>query len=245
MSGSAPRFRFYSAGLTHGGNVRKLNEDSFLDDVEAGIWVVADGVGGHQAGDYASSLITRSLGEIGRQESGPRALATLREKLRSVNDNLRAFAANEGVSIVASTVVALLCFGEHFAVIWAGDSRAYRLRHQNFQRLSHDHSEVQELIDAGVLTEAQAETHPRRNVVTRAVGASAKLDLEIVQGRIEPGDLFLLCSDGLTKVASDAEIAQSLMRSSLETAPQRLIDKALARGGPDNITAVVVECRES
>lgn len=234
--------RFVSAGATHTGRVRTLNEDSLLIDDEAGIWAVADGVGGHDAGDYASRLITSALGRIGPQHSAAALLAAARERVVGANADLLAFAANEGVEVVASTIAVLLCFGGHFAALWAGDSRIYRMRDGVLTQLTRDHSAVQELVDKGVMSAAEAAGDRRANVITRAVGAEEALALDVSHDRLVPGDRFLLCSDGLTKVMADDEIAARLADPAIASVPDRLIDVVLERGAPDNVTAVVVGC---
>jgi serine/threonine protein phosphatase PrpC len=234
--------RFRSWSMTHPGVVRTLNEDALIDDPVSGIWAVADGVGGHAAGDYASQLVVAALGRIGPQASAATLLASVRADLDAANANLRAFAANEGADLVATTVAVLLCFGQHYAALWAGDSRIYLLRDRRLHSVTRDHTVVQDLLDDGAITEAEAEHHPRRNVITRAIGADDTLELEMVQDRIQPDDLFLLCSDGLTKVVTDAEIASLIAAGDRASIPQRLIDEVLERGAPDNVTIVAVEC---
>ena len=235
-------FNLISAADSHVGQVRKLNEDSFLQDPANGLWAVADGVGGHSAGDYASQLVVRLLGQVGPRRSASAMLAAVREQIETSNRNLLAFAANEGIGIAASTVVALLCHGEHFACVWVGDSRIYRLRDGLIEQLTRDHSEVQELVDAGVLSAEDAKHHPRGNVVTRAVGAEEEVKPDIVADLLVPGDIFLLCSDGVSKVLDDDEIGALLRPGAPEDSIAGLIEAVLTRGAPDNTTAVVVEC---
>jgi serine/threonine protein phosphatase PrpC len=238
----APQLSFRSAGATHVGAVRKLNEDAFLEDAAAGLWVVADGVGGHDAGDYASGLVVAALSRIGRRSNAPELLLAVRAQLIAANEDLLAYAANEGVDVVASTVAVLLCFDQHYAAVWAGDSRIYRLRAGELVQLTRDHSAVQELVDAGALSASEARHHPRGNVITRAVGAAAEFKPELVYDRILPADRFLLCSDGLTKIMSDSEIAAALSGAALDAAPARLIGAVLEGGAPDNVTVVAVDC---
>jgi serine/threonine protein phosphatase PrpC len=236
--------RFESTAATHAGAVRRLNEDSFLDNPGIGLWVVADGVGGHARGDYASQTLVAALSSIGRQESALDLLTAVRHQVATVNANLRAFAENEGVDLSATTMAALLCFGRHYAVVWAGDSRVYLLRDSQLRQLTRDHTMVQELLEIGAISSEEALHHPQRNVVTRAVGAGSELELETVKDRLQPGDVFLLCSDGLGKVVADDEIAAMLQHVPAAAVPGRLIDQALERGSPDNVTVVLVECRE-
>lgn len=236
-------FAFTSASVSEVGFVRKLNEDAALDRPDLGLWVVADGMGGHEAGDYASRLIVDLLGEIPPPSSAGTLLAEARRRIEQANKMLRAKAAERGGdTIIASTVVLLMVYGEHFACLWAGDSRLYRLRDGEMLQVSHDHSHVQELVDVGVLTPEEADSHPQANVVTRAVGADDVLELDKKHDRLQAGDIFLLCSDGLTGVVPDDGIADILRREELDQAVQTLVDTALERGSRDNITVVSVKC---
>jgi serine/threonine protein phosphatase PrpC len=236
--------RYRSSAATHVGAVRKLNEDSLLDNPAVGLWAIADGVGGHAAGDYASQTLVAGLSRIPPQQSAMDLLAAVRQQIEIANSNLRAYAANEGLGITATTVAALLCYGRHYAAVWAGDSRAYLLRDAELRLITRDHTAVQELVDAGAITPEEALHHPNRNVVTRAVGAAGTVEVDMVQDRLQPNDVFLLCSDGLGKVISDQEIAAALQSMAGEAVPGYLVEKALGRGCPDNITIVVVECLE-
>ena len=176
---STTSFAFASASLSEVGFVRKLNEDASLDRPDLGLWVVADGMGGHDSGDYASRLIVELLGEMPPPNSAGNLLSEIRNRLERANQMLRTKASDRGQdSIIASTVVVLMAYGEHFACLWAGDSRMYRLRDGEFLQVTHDHSHVQELVDVGVLSADEAESHPQANVVTRAVGADDALELD-------------------------------------------------------------------
>jgi len=237
-------FHLVSGAATHVGCVRKLNEDSYLDRADLGLWAVADGMGGHDAGDHASQLTIAGLDRIQPPASAPAFLSGVKMALRSANEDLRREAAERGPGhIIASTVVALLTYGQHFACVWAGDSRLYRLRDETLAQISHDHSHVQEMVDRQLLTPQEARNHPYSNVVTRAVGAADELVLESRHDRLRSGDLFLLCSDGLTKEVEDDEIRAILMRESLFDAPYALIESAVTHGASDNVTVVAVQCR--
>ena len=137
-------------------------------------------------------------------------------------------------------IVALLFFRHHFSCVWAGDSRLYLLRGQHLRQISRDHSRVQELVDQGLLTPEEARRDPRGNVITRAVGAQEQLELDMVHERFLPGDVFLLCSDGLTKTVEDHEI-ETMLQAPAATAVTALISAALERGAPDNVTVVVIQ----
>ncbi|CAO3449737.1 hypothetical protein [Azospirillum argentinense] len=231
-----------SAAATHVGRVRKLNEDSLLDRAEIGLWAVADGMGGHHRGEYASAAITQALEALAAPDGAPALMAAVKSGLEAVNGQLRIQGQRSG-GPVASTVVCLLLSGWNFACVWAGDSRLYLLRDGRIFRVSHDHSVVQELVDAGALDPDEMSSHPRSNEVTRAIGAVDDLALDMRQGRAQPGDLFLLCSDGLTRFVSDRELAALLAATDLAGAVDALVATALERGGSDNVTVVAVSCQ--
>ncbi len=222
--------------MTHPGAVRPYNEDALVCRPDAGLWAVADGAGGHQAGDVASGMIAQALEALPASLPPDQALTEVRLRLAAVHEALRGMAAPGGM--IASTVVVLLIRDGYFACLWAGDSRAYRLRHGRLQPMTKDHSLVQEMVDSGMLTEDEAEQHPKSNVITRAVGAGdPRLQLDKVTGPLEPGDRFLLCSDGLCKTLDRATLAHL----AAEPDPaERLVAAALAAGVRDNVTAVVV-----
>jgi serine/threonine protein phosphatase PrpC len=241
---SMPQFHFVSGAATHVGCVRKLNEDSYLDRTDLGLWAVADGMGGHDAGDHASQLAVAALNQVAPPISAPAFLSNVKLSLQAANAELRHEAAARGPGrIIASTVVALLTYGQHYACVWAGDSRLYRLRDETLLQVSRDHSHVQEMVEVHLLSPEEARNHPYSNVVTRAVGATDDLELETCHDRLRPGDLFLLCSDGLTKEVEEGEIRAILMRESLFDAPYALIESAIAHGASDNVTVVAVQCR--
>lgn len=238
-------FRLASAGLSHPGLIRQLNEDAFLDRPDLGLWAVADGLGGHRAGDHASGLLVSRLQGLARPDDAQSFLQAVAALIRTVNGELRHASSREpDGAMMASTVVVLLVSGRHFACLWAGDSRLYLLRDGVLHQLTNDHSEVQELVSAGLITPTEASTHPRANVVTRAVGADDDLLLDVTHGETAPGDRFVLCSDGLSRTTSDAEIAALAEGVPVDRVPQALIEAALARGGPDNVTVVAVEVAE-
>lgn len=234
-------FGWSSAGLTDPGRVRSVNQDALLDRPDLGLWAVADGMGGHSDGAYASQLLVERLGQLGQPSllgvTSKRVTATLLD----VNRRLIEEAISRDADIIGSTVVVLVAVGDHCAILWVGDSRVYRLRDGALVQLTSDHSQVQELVDQGILTREQAESHPMSNVLLRAVGG----DLELaVDTRVEPlrvGDRFLLCSDGLTKELSASAIAEILRRADPETAARELVRSACEAGGRDNVTALVVD----
>ncbi|UOB24003.1 PP2C family protein-serine/threonine phosphatase [Pseudomonas orientalis] len=232
---------YKSASKSHVGMVRQVNEDACLDLPEHRLWVVADGMGGHAAGDYVSSLIVDSLRAVPVGRSLEEYAAALRNDLIRINAAVREETANRGVTMMGSTVVVLAARGLRGVCLWAGDSRLYRLRDGELESLSRDHSYVQDLQDSGLLSEADARVHPRANIVTRAVGVEAQLNVASVELLIAPGDSYLLCSDGLTKTVEDHEIREVLGHQAPDEIVRSLVHLGLNRGAPDNITTIVVK----
>ncbi len=232
-----------SFAATDRGTVRPHNEDSFVDKPELGLWAVADGAGGHAAGELASGMLAEALAGLSAALRPEEALAQIRLAVLAVHTSLRAEAARRGDRMIASTLVVLLVRNAHFAALWAGDSRIYLLRQGQFTQITRDHSLVQALVDQGAITADQALTHPQANVITRAIGAADDTgELDKAIGAALPGDRFLLCSDGLTKVLDDKAIATLL---TAEDPANALIARALAGGARDNVTAVVVRMPEN
>jgi serine/threonine protein phosphatase PrpC len=224
--------------VSHCGTVRKRNEDAYVSRPDIGLWAVADGAGGHGAGDVASAAAVAALADLPVGLSAAEVLAQVRLRLGAVHTELHEIgAASAQGRTPATTVVVLLARGEHFACLWAGDSRAYLMRGGTLSQVTRDHSLVQELVDAGALPAEDAESHPQANVITRAVGSDMALELDKVSGRIQTGDKLLLCTDGLFKALSEVEIAEVLAAGA---GPDELLQMALEKGARDNVTAVVV-----
>jgi serine/threonine protein phosphatase PrpC len=232
--------QFDTSSVTHNGRVRKLNEDSIFASAEHGIWVVADGMGGHKDGNVASGMIADAARDLAGSAPGSDFPNRFRREITAVNERLLAISNGENDGIVGSTVVALIIGGNHYFCMWAGDSRCYLVRNGQIAQVSRDHTEVQELIDKGVISEEEARTWPRRNVITRAIGANYDVELETRSGTVRSGDCFILCSDGLTGHLEDQEILAAVQWSGPEEACKGLLDKALARGGKDNISIILV-----
>jgi serine/threonine protein phosphatase Stp1 len=233
--------QYRSASYSHVGMVRQINEDAFLELTQNGLWVVADGMGGHAAGDYVASLIVDSLRSVAASDSLASYSKALRDALIQVNSAVREETRRRGLSLMGSTVVALAVQRNQGVCLWVGDSRLYRLRDAHLQRISHDHSYVQELQDSGLLSESEARVHPRANIVTRAIGVEDSLDVAMTEFEILPGDTWLLCSDGLNKTAEDHEIGDVLGHADPMQVVRSLVHLGLTRGAPDNITAIVVK----
>ena len=240
-----PGLSFESAERSHVGLVRKLNEDRVLSRPDVGLWAVADGMGGHQAGDLASGMLVDALGSIELLGTGYAFLDEVQESVQRVNRTLVSHARlSRPGTVIGSTLVVLLAFGGHFACLWAGDSRAYRLRGGRLEQITRDHSMVQELMDSGALKRADASSYGRSNVITRAVGVNDRLALDVASGPIEPDDLFLLCSDGLTGMLSDHEIQEALNRGGV-AAVEPLLAATLERGAKDNVSLIAIHAADS
>ena len=241
-----PGFSFETAERTHVGCVRKLNEDRVLSRPEVGLWAVADGMGGHQAGDLASSMIVDALGAIELLGTGYAFLDEVQESVQRVNRTLVSHARlSRPGTVIGSTLVALLVYDGHFACLWAGDSRVYLLRDGRLNQITRDHSMVQELIDSGALQRADAPYYGRSNVITRAVGVNDRLALDIASGPIQEGDVFLLCSDGLTAMMEDNEIEATLKARAADDAAEHLLKVSLDRGAKDNVSLILVHVEPS
>ncbi|MEM7236239.1 MAG: protein phosphatase 2C domain-containing protein [Pseudomonadota bacterium] len=230
----------YSA-RTHVGSVRKVNEDSILSLPELGIWVVSDGMGGHEAGDFASQSIIEAIAALPLNLDPAQKMHETRDALQRAHRMIVNESVKRGGVTIGATVVVLILAGEHFVCLWAGDSRLYRLRGGRVEMLSHDHSIVAELVEQGHLTWDEAENHPQANAITRAVGVGDVLEIDKRRGDVLPGDRFLLCSDGLSRYADEMVIGHLLASSPVETVCDALLAIALDGGGADNISAIVVE----
>jgi serine/threonine protein phosphatase PrpC len=202
---------------------------------------VADGMGGHQAGDVASQMVVNRLAKVAPPKDAKSLLNDVESAILQANGALREEAISRGRgTVIGTTVVALMMYGGYFVCLWAGDSRLYRFRQGALHQLSHDHSQVQELVDAGLLSADEAERHPMANVITRAVGAYDELRLDKITDALAEDDVFLICTDGLSKLVSDDKIAAIMAQTALAQQPSALIATAIGHGGTDNVTAVVV-----
>lgn len=234
--------KWNSFGSTNPGRRRELNEDALLVNPEDGIWVVADGMGGHARGDLASSSVVEHLRKIASSEQLDDTVHEVRESLGALNSDLREIARNQKINMIGSTVVVLVARPDgRYACLWAGDSRLYLFRQGGLIQISRDHSEVQKLIDRGAIDKVFAENHPSANVINRAIGAEKHLELDVLFGKLLPGDKCLLCSDGLYREVMEQEIAQLMERhGNPEGLINELMQLALSRGARDNITVVGV-----
>jgi serine/threonine-protein phosphatase Stp1 len=232
---------FQCAARTDIGRRRLNNEDAILSRPDLGVWAVADGMGGHDAGEVASAMVVDGLAELAPGLDLAHRTAEARRVLHEVNRRLVAL-GGEGPSrrTIGSTVVAVFADERSFSCLWAGDSRVYHARAGALAQITRDHSLVQELVDLGEIDPTEAAGHPNANVVTRAVGAGAQFDLDCVEGDVRPGDAFLLASDGLTRLMTDEELLQGLGASALDQTADWFIETCLARGAPDNVSLVIL-----
>ena len=238
---------FESNGMTHVGMVRELNEDSFIENTPAGVWAVADGMGGHEAGEVASAAVANALSFLMPTGSYAAALQQTQQKILDANSQLVAQSVNYPPNRVpGTTVAALVLYGRQGAVVWAGDSRIYRIRGGGIEQVTRDHSHVQELIDQNLIRAEEAEHHPMANVITRAIGIEDPVALETLEFEVMPGDTFLLCSDGLSRLVENHEMAGTLAGiasgGDKAQANEVLINMALQRGASDNVTVICVSC---
>lgn len=236
----ASKFRWTSASRSDVGLVRKINEDAFIDQPARMIWAVADGMGGHSLGDFASRRVVETLLDMPPSDGLLEFAADARYRLQTVNRELRHEAALRSVRIIGSTVVTLLAHARYCAYLWAGDSRIYLCRNHRLTLLTRDHSQIEELKARGTISAEAAMHHPARNMITRAVGAADLLEVDEETMEVNDGDMFLLCSDGVSNEVTDQEIRGALISGNCQQAAASLIELALKRGGRDNITAVVV-----
>lgn len=236
--------RLVSTATTHPGLIRRVNEDRHCERPQDGLWVVADGMGGHAHGDWAAHAVVQALEGVELPADFDAAVQTVADGVHSANRRIWAEAQRREQQM-GSTVVALLIRDDRFAALWVGDSRAYLLRDAMLVPLTRDHSQVQEMVDRGLIAPEDAAHHPRGHVLARAIGVGARIAVDVVADSVEPGDRFLLCSDGLSGPVVDEELRQSLSRSSPSEAVEALLAQALARGAPDNVTAIVVAAQEA
>jgi serine/threonine-protein phosphatase Stp1 len=236
--------RFECITRTHVGCRRKINEDSLLS--RPCLWAVADGMGGHEAGEVASALVVEMLGPVAAAPSLESRAAAAHSALQEANRRLLVMAQSTGnARTIGSTVVLVATDERSFSCLWAGDSRAYLARAGVLTQLTRDHSLVQQLVDSGDLNSSAAASHPNANIITRAVGAADELVIDSVEGEVHAGDVFLLASDGLTRLIGDAEILQELGACDLEAAADRLIGTCLDRKAPDNVTFIIVKAHRA
>jgi serine/threonine-protein phosphatase Stp1 len=238
----SPSLRIEDDAHTNVGCVRSANEDSLVAMSREQVWIVADGMGGHANGKMASSTIVASVEAAEIPEELVPACEAVSDAIHGANAAIFAEAQSAGQQM-GSTVVGLVIRERQFAVLWAGDSRAYVYRGNNLYQLTRDHTQVQEMIDRGLMRPEDAEGHPMGHVLARAVGVQPSLEIDAIADEALPGDLFLLCSDGLHGVLSDEEISAILAQEG-RLSPEPLIAACIERGAPDNVSVIVVSATE-
>lgn len=225
---------------THVGRVRRVNEDAILALPDQQIWVVSDGMGGHEGGDFASRTVVDAIAVLPPDMAPTEKLGHIRQAVQNAHATILHEAATRNATMGA-TVVALVLADGHFGALWAGDSRLYRLRGGKMDLLTTDHSIVAAFVEAGQMTWDEANHHPQSNAITRAVGVGDDLELDKIRGDALRGDRFLICSDGLNKYAGIAELGAALQGVPIEVVTDNLVQLALDRGGADNVSVIVVD----
>lgn len=236
---STEALRVQSDAKSHEGQVRELNEDSFCSREGSGFWAVADGMGGHENGEWASAVLVDHLCAIDIPVDFDAASAAIGDRIYAANAEIYAESRRRGAQI-GTTLVALLVREREFGVFWVGDSRCYLLRGGDLHQLSRDHSQVQEMVDRGLLPPEDVEGHPMGHVLARAVGVRETLQVDAIRDAVEPGDIFLLCSDGLHGYVGEADIHRLLSRAAPDQSSRELVALTLERGAPDNVTVITV-----
>ena len=232
------------AALTHPGRVRPNNEDALCIRAEDGLFLVADGMGGHEHGEWASAAIADALRAVQLPADFDGAHRAVAAAMHRANAAIHAEATARRQQM-GSTAVVLLVRDGQFAVLWVGDSRAYLQRDGRLVRISHDHTQVQEMIDRGLLSPDQAEGHPMSHVLARAMGVREVVEIDVITDEVAGDDVFLLCSDGLMARVDDGEIAALLADPDPASRAESLVARTLERGAPDNVTVVTVNVQPS
>jgi serine/threonine protein phosphatase PrpC len=227
-----------SRAISHVGAVRKNNEDAFLHRPDIGVWAVADGMGGHAAGDIASQTVVECLTQLPANGDFSSLVDATEDKLLEANRKLLTLAVNQHERTVGSTAVALVARERYAACLWAGDSRLYRIRGKKIERLTQDHAMVEDLVSSGLMSREEASIHPQANRITRAIGAMPGLFVDMELFEIAPDDIYVLCSDGLYKELTETDILKTLNGD--EQAVDALINLALERRARDNVTVIAI-----
>lgn len=231
-----------TSATTHCGAVRNMNEDSLMTRTEDSFWAVADGMGGHDAGEVASEMITTALGKMDTSLDLPEFVDSIEDTLLEVHHEIRVYSRTHcDGRTMGSTVVAMFARGNLGVCLWAGDSRLYRYRGGMLEQVSEDHSQVNEMLSRGLITAEEAVNHPSSNVITRAVGATDTLYIDVTVFEMKPKDIYVLCSDGLYGALSHDEMLSRLRLSSVEKYADDFISDSLKNEARDNVTVVAVQ----
>jgi serine/threonine-protein phosphatase Stp1 len=233
------QFRISSVAATHLGLVRRINEDRHAERTADGLWVVADGMGGHAFGDWAAHAVVQAIESVEIPAAFDAAVQAVADGVHSANRRIWAESQRREQQM-GSTVVVLLVHGDRFAALWVGDSRIYLRRADMLVPLTRDHSQVQEMVDRGLISPEEAADHPRGHVLARAVGVGARIAVDVVTDVVEPGDRYLLCGQ-----VADPELGAILGLPDQSEAIEALVSRALDRGAPDNVTAILVGVQET
>jgi protein phosphatase len=236
-----------SASVTNAGKKRKENQDACLDLPEIGLWVVADGMGGHEAGEVASATIIEHCQQTSEPGDLTSFISEVQNRLLQVNRSIRQMASQQyNNATIGSTVVVLLAYGKQCAYLWVGDSRIYRLRNAKLEQMTRDHSMVEQYIEQGIMTLEEASHSNISNVLTRAVGGEDEMQIDLKVDDIQADDIFLLCSDGLYREVSEADMTQLMSHGDdCASMTKNLLESALNNGARDNVTVSVVQIKDA
>lgn len=234
-------WNFFTFSKTHPGKVRPYNEDAVLDLPSKKVWVVADGMGGHEAGDIASQMLVDIVEQYVMEQSDF-SIDDLRAVIQKANAEIYQYAeAHLNGKTMGTTAVLLYLQDGYYHCLWVGDSRIYLMRHQQLTQKTRDHSQVMDLVDQGLIELEEAESHPLANVITRAVGVESEVVIDQVSGQLLVDDLFLLCSDGLTKELTEQDMSMGLQADSVNQSGLALMHSALVKGAQDNVTCALIK----
>ncbi|MBZ9613439.1 PP2C family protein-serine/threonine phosphatase [Rheinheimera maricola] len=234
-------FGWRSISVSNTGKVRKINEDSCMENKEQAHWAVADGMGGHHAGDLASQMIINNLSSLRQSADLASFIDQIEDTLLGVNENLYQLAKSRN-TVIGSTIVGAVLNKAHILLYWAGDSRGYVFRNMHLSQLTRDHTLVQDLLDENKISLEQARNHPEKNVITRAVGSHQNLFVDCYMMPIKEGDIFIICSDGIEKEIDDMKLESILKNSrSLKQSAEDILDNVLNAGARDNVSFVLIE----
>jgi len=225
---------------THCGNVRKVNEDAILALTQPLLLAVADGMGGHQAGDIASKMVISNLAGLNRKIDLASSILQVKNAILASNESILDYSKSQlNGQTVGTTIVAMLSDCTQASCLWAGDSRLYRLRNNHIEQLTQDHSHVAELIKTGQLQAKDAHKHPSSNIITRSVGVESPLSLDQVSFDILAQDTFLLCSDGLYEEVEESELLQAMQVNDIYRGSNWLLNLSLGRAAKDNVSFII------
>ncbi|BFM08553.1 PP2C family protein-serine/threonine phosphatase [Halioxenophilus aromaticivorans] len=230
-----------TSSFTHTGCVRKRNEDALLALPKSGIWAVADGMGGHDAGDYASHCVISHIYQLAKKVKGADLVRQFPDALKAANQEILAESLKGGVDrIIGTTLVALILEADRYHCFWSGDSRCYLYRDEKLTLITRDHTRAQAMIDEGSFSEYQILNDPAGQALTHAIGIEDQLLYDGISGYIYEGDRFLLCSDGLTKVFDHRALSQRVAVANIDQINIDFLSGALDAGAPDNLSSILV-----